>query len=210
MQQPNANLIFAEQQAAQAVAQLFGSTGGAFTQVEALLWATEIHRLGPDLAMEFVRYWASGEHELKYKRTPTINDFLSRVDPEHLSAETGFAKLQEEVRLIGGWRSPAITNLKLLAAIERLGGWPKVCAELPSPTEDFALRAYAEKFALAWRHSEGLKMQGLLGNTPPALGAIDLNNRRLAQLGYQSKEAKPSHQVRADAVDTAVDTDAVK
>lgn len=152
--------------AGEGIAQLFATVKADLTSIEANLWIREITRLGPKLALSFTEFWMSGGGQGDYRRAPRIDDFLRRADPEHVSAEDALEVLRAEVARCGPYNTPKIENMKLKAAVVRLGGWAKVCLDMPEPSNDFAFKRFAERFRSAWIFSESLQVQNKLSDVP--------------------------------------------
>lgn len=155
--------------AAEAVAQLASSCGKDLTAIEVNLWLREIARYGAGLTLAFVEFWASGGGQERFRRAPFIEDFKRRVDPNYISADDALDRLRQLVQACGPYASPQIEDQRLRQAIEILGGWPKVCGELPDASDDFGTRRYAERFAGVWVQAEGRVMRGE-SSTRPVLG----------------------------------------
>lgn len=154
--------------ASETVSQMFSAVNKAeMTVIESNLWSREIERLGPTALLSFAEFWMSGSGQGNYRRTPTIDDFLMRADPAYVNAASALDRLIVEVRLSGPYNNPTIENPKLREAIAHMGGWAKVCQDMPDPSSDFAFKRFSERFRVAWTHSEALQVQQKLN--PPAL-----------------------------------------
>lgn len=158
--------------ASETVSQMFSAVNKAeMTVIESNLWSREIERLGPAALLSFAEFWMSGGGQGNYRRTPTIDDFMMRADPSYVNAATALDRLIEEVRRSGPYNNPTIEDLKLREAIARMGGWAKVCQDMPDPSSDFAFKRFSERFRAAWTHSEALQVQHKL-NPPALLGLV--------------------------------------
>lgn len=157
--------------AAEAISQLFSAAKAELTTIEANLWIREIERLGPEVSLSFVEFWISGGGQGSFQRAPKLQDFLHRADPLYVSAETALEILRVEVASTGPYSNPEIADHKLMAAVARLGGWAKVCQDMPDPSAEFAYKRFTERFRNAWMHSESLQIQKKL-NPQPLLGLI--------------------------------------
>lgn len=158
--------------AAEAVSQLFSAANAEMTKIEANLWMCEIERLGPGATLSFVEYWMSGGGQDSFRRPPKIEDLLSRVDPHHVGSSGALEALRQEIQQYGPYVNPPIENKKLRATVLALGGWAKVCQDMPDASEDFASRRFSERFRAAWAQSEALAVQKRLSPTP-LLGLVD-------------------------------------
>lgn len=164
------------QLAGEFVSQLFAQAKADLTVIETNLWVAEIKRLGPDAMIAFGQFWMSGGGQGSFHRAPKIEDFLVRADPSYVSAETALDCLRAEVSATGPYSDPNIENLKLRAAVVRMGGWAKVCQDMPDPSEDYAFKQFAARFKSAWIQSEALQVQQKL-STQPLLGLVNLPNQ---------------------------------
>lgn len=153
--------------AQETVSQMFSAANKAeMTTIEGALWTREIERLGPGALLAFAEFWMSGSGQGGYRRPPTIDDFLLRADPAYINAAMALHHLAEAVRTTGPYSDPRIDDPKLRAAVTQLGGWARVCQDMPDPASDFAYKRFAERFRAAWTHSEGLQVRNCLAATP--------------------------------------------
>lgn len=146
--------------ASELVSQLFTAMGKEMTTLEVNVWTRSIARYGPAAINAFAEFWIEGGGQGKFRRTPTIEDLRRRVDPDYCSAEDALEKLRAEVARSGPYVTPPIADERLKATVMLIGGWPKVCQDLPDAAEDFATRRFAERFASAWVQAEGKVMRG--------------------------------------------------
>lgn len=151
------------------------------TRLEGILWAREIARLGTSALMSFAELWMGGRGQGSFRRAPTIDDFLTHADPHYANAETGLECLVTQVKLCGAYNTPEIKNPMLIEAVQILGGWEKVCRDLPDPSLNFEYKQYAEKFKAAWTQSEAKAVQKKL-SPQPLLGLSEISKRKQAQL----------------------------
>lgn len=148
--------------AAQAVAQLFSMAKQEMTPVESTLWLQQIGKFGPQTMLAFVAFWASGAGQGSYLRAPLVEDFLLRADPMHVGPQTVMAQLYDLVVNCGPYTAPTTKNMKLQSVIVSLGGWVKVCEDMPIPTDDFAWKNYEQRVKTALLQSEAKQVQLLL------------------------------------------------
>ena len=144
--------------AAEAVAQM--------TQIEVNLWMKQIERLGPAKVLSFIEFWMSGGAQGSYRRVPTIEDLLKHTDSEFVGTEQALELLRRYVADCGPWNDPPINDAKLKEAVVHMGGWAKVCHDMPDPSEDFAYKRFGERFRVAWSRSEALMVQKTLAPAP--------------------------------------------
>lgn len=185
--------VLAEELAGEAVSQLFAVSKTDMTSLESTLWAREIQRIGPAAVMAFAEFWMMGGGSSSgHRRAPTINDFRTFTDPKFVSAATALDLLRAEVVQTGPYASPKITDSKLIEAVTHMGGWAKVCQDMPEPTEAFAWKRFGEVFNKAWTRSEGLQVQNRLA-PQPLLGLIAAP-RQLQRLPapHQEKDEAPA------------------
>lgn len=175
--------------ATETVSQMFSAVNKSeMTVIETNLWTREILRLGPTALLSFAEFWMSGAGQKEYRRTPTIDDFLKYADPAYVSAACALDRLTAEVRRCGPYSDPVIDDLKLREAIVQMGGWAKVCQDMPDPAQDFAFKRFAERFRSAWTHSEAMQVQKKLA--PPALLGLIAAPAQLKLLGSPSVEGE--------------------
>lgn len=155
--------------AAQAVAQLFTAAGKEMTELEVRLWLRAISGLGYAKTMAFVEFWMEGGGQGR-RAAPTVEDFRKRFDETYVCAGQALELLREEVARKGPYGAPAFEDARLRAAVLVLGGWPKVCQDMPDPAQEFAHRRYAERFVLAWSKAEGMALRGELCGIAPLSG----------------------------------------
>lgn len=167
--------------AAEAVSQLFSVANAEMTKIEANLWMREIERLGAPATLSFVEFWMTGGGQDSFRKAPKIDDFLTRADPHYVSASGALECLRREIQSFGPYLNPPIADPKLRATVAALGGWAKVCQDMPDPSEDFASRRFAERFRSAWTQSEALLVQKRL-DPPPLQGLIDAPRQMLPAL----------------------------
>lgn len=160
------------QKAYAAVGNAFSAAKAEATEAEIALWSEAIRRVGPDAALSFMGFWLSGGGQDKYARAPRVNDMLEFVDPNYVNAVTGLGQLRDLVASVGPYQSPNVLSPMLRAAVLRLGGWAKVCEDMPDPIDEFAWKRFQDRFELSWRYSEALAVQGLL-NPPALIGLVD-------------------------------------
>lgn len=164
------------------VSQMFSAVNKAeITVIESNLWAREIARMGPAKLLSFAEFWMSGGGQGNFRRTPTIDDFLMRADPTYVNSTTALDLLASHVRQCGPYSDPVIEDLKLREAVSHMGGWAKVCLDMPDPSNEFAHKRFAERFRGAWTHSEALHVQKKLA--PPALLGLASSPEQLKLAG---------------------------
>lgn len=162
--------------ASEAVSQLFTAAGKEMTGLEVNLWLRAIGQYGPDLTLAFVEFWMMGGGHERYRRAPTLEDFRRRVDPNYVSTEDALEILRAEVVRSGPYANPVIHDKRLSQSINIMGGWAKVCQELPDANETFALKRFAERFASAWVQAEGRVIRDEA--VEPLLGLADQRLQR--------------------------------
>lgn len=158
--------------AGESIAQMFTSVRAEMTNIEVILWLRQIDRLGGARVMAFVEFWMSGGAQGSYRRVPTIEDLLSYADGEYVSAAQSLELLRQHVSSCGPWSNPDIKDAKLIEAISYLGGWAKVCQDMPDTSDDFAYKRFGERFKAAWSRSEALLVQKFL-SPMPLLGLLE-------------------------------------
>lgn len=169
------------QVAAEAVAQTFSAAKQEMTQIEINLFLNEIHRLGPEAVMSFVKFWIGGGGQGSFRRAPTIEDLCAYTDPNYISSASALEVLRSLVASTGPWQDPAMQDSKMREAVTHLGGWAKVCSDMPDPADDFAYKRFAERFRAAWSRSEALAVQKRL--QPPVLQGLIAAPDQLRLLG---------------------------
>lgn len=152
--------------AAEVIGQMFSAVKADLTPVEVNLWTRELNRLGASVMLAFAEFWISGGGQGGYRKAPTIADFLKYSDPNYVSVESALEILRTNVASIGPYNDPKISDPKLQNAVVFMGGWVKVCDEMPDPADDFAWKRYADRFRLAFTQSEALQVQRRLSAQP--------------------------------------------
>lgn len=185
------NLEVQSQIAAESVSQLFSQAKAELTPIEASLWTREIDKFGPLAMLSFVEFWISGGGQNAYRRAPRLEDFWVRTDPNYVGAETAVEWLRAEVAKTGPYLNPEIADYRLRASIVRLGGWAKVCQDMPDPSDDFAYKRFTERFRAAWVYAEALQVQKKL-DPPALLGLIAAPTQLLLVAGDSSDVALPA------------------
>lgn len=146
--------------AREAVAQMFATTKTDMTEIEVGLWCNQIDDLGPEVMVRFVRFWTSGGGQGNFMRAPRIDDFRRRMDPNFVCVEDALAILRGEISRVGPYENPKITDQRLQVAVLEMGGWAKVCADMPDVSLDFETRRFADRFKTAWVQGEAAVLQG--------------------------------------------------
>lgn len=162
--------------AREAVAQMFAMTKTDMTAIEANLWRSEITRLGPKVMLKFVQFWTSGGGQSSFRQAPRIDDFCRRMDPDFVSADDALNILRREIGRIGPYADPLFTDARLTVAVLDMGGWAKVCKDMPDASMDFESRRFAERFKSAWVMGESAVLQDRLP-TQRLMGLIAAPNQ---------------------------------
>lgn len=166
---------------AESIAQMFNASKSELTMIEANLWLRQVERLGNAQVLAFAEFWMSGGAQGSFRRAPTIEDLLTYADPSFLGHAQALELLRKHVSTCGPWSSPEIKDAKLVEAVDHLGGWAKVCEEMPDPGQDFAYKRFADRFKAAWARSEALMVQRSLF-PKPLLGLFASPNQLRAEL----------------------------
>lgn len=166
--------------AAEAVGQMFSQAQREITPVESGLWMVEIGRLGPESLLAFAQFWMSGGGQTSsgqmFARAPRIDDFRRYADPSYVDEQRALELLQELVRTVGPYIDPDIADPRLRAAVHSMGGWARICQDLPSRTEDFAFKRFSDVFRQAWTVAQGMEVRGELA-APPLRGLVAAPNQ---------------------------------
>lgn len=95
---------------------------------EAMMWAAQVFDVyPPDVVMRaLIAHMESGTQDANFM--PRYGAIKAKLEPVR-----GFKELEQAVRLTGPYSTPKIKDPILLAAIEQLGGWVRVCTEMPDP-----------------------------------------------------------------------------
>lgn len=159
------------EKAGEAVAQLFSAAGKEMTSMEVALWLREIARFGARPVLQFAEFWMQGGGQSeRFRQAPTIEDFRRRADPGYVSEHDALERLRLEVASCGPYAAPAIEDARLKAAVLLLGGWAKVCQDMPDASDEFAARRFAERFARIWVQAEGMALRGEVNAAVPLVG----------------------------------------
>lgn len=177
--------------AGESVAQTFSAAKAEMTQIEVNLWSREIQRLGAARVLSFVEFWIGGGAQGSFRRAPTIEDLLSYADPDFISPAQSLELLRSHVASCGPWSNPKIADQKMMEAIAHMGGWAKVCQDMPDPSDDFAYKRFGDRFRSAWSRSEALQVQRRLA-PKPLLGLVaDPNQLRLTAEAPEAEGTLP-------------------
>ena len=168
--------------ALEAVSQMFAQVKAEPTPAEAMLWADEIERLGPQAVQRFAVFWMSGGGQGNFLRAPRIEDLRRYCDPAWADEGLALERLKQMVVDCGPYQVPGAAqgmDERLAEAVRLLGGWPKVCEILPDASDDFAMRAFEKRFAVAWQQAQGRALRAALSHEPlralgsaPATGGV--------------------------------------
>jgi len=166
--------------AAEVVGQMFSQAQREITPVESSMWIVEIGRLGPERLLAFARFWMSGGGQTSsgqmFARVPRIDDFRRYADPSYIDEQRALELLYEIVRTVGAYADPNISDPRLRAAVHSMGGWARICQDMPSRTEDFAFKRFSDVFRQAWTVAQGMEVRGELA-APPLRGLIASPNQ---------------------------------
>lgn len=154
-----------------AVGQMFFACKASMTDLEVELWRREIEKFGPEVMTKFVMFWTCGGGQGNFMRAPRIDDFRRRMDPSFVSAEDALTILRREVSRVGPYSDPTITDAGLKTAILEMGGWAKVCHDMPDPSMDFEMRRFADRFKSAWVQGESAVLRDQVP-VQPLLGLV--------------------------------------
>ena len=160
---------------------MFAQVKSEPTPAEAMLWAEEIERLGPQAVLRFARFWMAGGGQNGFMRAPRIVDLRRFVDPTWADEALALSRLQRLVQEVGPYRVPCAQDGMdevLASVVQHLGGWVKVCEIMPDARDEYGLRQFERKFALAWQQVEGAMVQAR------RLGAV-----RLQPIGFTPQAA---------------------
>lgn len=174
-----------------AVSQMFAQVKSEPTPAEAMLWAEEIERLGPQAVLRFARFWMAGGGQNGFMRAPRIVDLRRFVDPTWADEALALSRLQRLVQEAGPYRVPCAEDgmdEALAAAVQHLGGWVRVCEIMPDASDEHGLRQFERKFALAWQQVEGARVQ-----------ARRLGSVQLQALGRSREAASPTEEASNSA-----------
>jgi len=151
--------------------EMWAHTMGYYKQMpsdmETLLWKVKIFDVFPPKAI----INALSFHIDTSAFAPKISDIKKQLERENVqSSAAGLLVVQNVVKRFGAYNSPEMTSPVLRAAIELLGGWVTVCAELPdASTSPFEFERYQKRFATAFERAQqdvnvhGAKPKQLLG-----------------------------------------------
>lgn len=145
--------------AREAVAQMFSMNKADMTAIEVNLWRSEITRLGAKAMLQFVKFWTSGGGQTSFRQAPRIDDFRRRMDPDFVSIDDALNILRREVGRVGPYSDPGLTDARLTVAVLEMGGWAKVCKDMPDASLDFESKRFAERFKSAWVMGEAAVLQ---------------------------------------------------
>ena len=160
------------QSIAKCLSEMFSQTKTELTDMEASLWINEIERLGMSAFLSFTAHWMSRDHP----RSPKVEDFRQFGDPEYVNADIALERLAKDAGEIGPYEDPQLNDRRLVAAVLHLGGWVKVCETMPSQSEEFAWKRFAERFKLAWSRGEAQVAQGRLPPGTQLRGFVEIAN----------------------------------
>lgn len=147
-----------------AVGQMFFACKANMTDLEIELWRREIDNHGPEVVTKFVLFWTCGGGQGNFMRAPRIDDFRRRMDPSFVSLEDALLILRREVSRVGPYADPAISDPGLKTAILEMGGWAKVCQDMPDASLDFEMRRFSDRFKSAWVQGESAVLRGQVPN----------------------------------------------
>lgn len=144
---------------------------------EAVLWQTQVINRYPNEAVmrALLAHMESGTNDSNFM--PKYGAIKARLEPI-----AGFTQVHEAVRKFGPYQVPEISDPVLLSAIDQMGGWAKVCEEMPDPVGravDFD--RYMKRFENAIQ--TGKQRVNVLCQLPPPLKAIGMSSNSATQPG---------------------------
>lgn len=112
---------------------------------EALMWTTQIFECyPPEVVMRALRaHMESGTNDANFM--PKYGAIKARLEPVR-----GFVEIEHAVRTGNPYVAQQFNDPVLIQAIHQMGGWERVCAEMPDPRErpiDFS--QYVKRFEVA-------------------------------------------------------------
>jgi hypothetical protein len=125
----------------------FAYYGHIPTQFEAGLWMKLVAQHGEQAVARFLQH-----HLLSSPFPPKLADAQRMLSPISGNDEAAFLRLIEEVRVKGPYSCPDFSSEPAIAsAVEQLGGWAAVNAQLPDPSARFDYEAFQRRFAAAYQ-----------------------------------------------------------
>ncbi len=103
------------------------------------------------------------QHMMTSKWPPTFEELHTAVGVLG-GADWAFERVACEVKRVGPYHAPDFSDAPELAfAVAEMGGWTKLCAEMPAPEQDrFGYEALQKRFALHYQAAKGLAFRGAL------------------------------------------------
>lgn len=175
-----------------AIAQVMGAAAGNYepSDMEIAMWEDLAARFGDDALIRFARH-----HIQVTKFAPHISDALKFLSGA-TDAPHAMLALTREVRCTGPWESPRFDDAAVGVAVDYLGGWERVCSELPDPSDRFSYDAFFKRFETAYT---GAQTALASGRAQPVVlvGHHDVNRLQLEQrqrlaLGLSTESAAAS------------------
>jgi hypothetical protein len=112
---------------------------------EALLWTAQVFSVYPAQAVmrALMAHMESGTHDANFM--PRHGAIKAKLEPV-----VGFKEIEQAIKQVGPYQLPNITDPVLLTAIEQMGGWARVCNELPDPVvRPIDFDRYVKRFEVA-------------------------------------------------------------
>lgn len=85
---------------------------------------------------------------------PRFNEILSLIEPR--SKALVFVDLELNVVRVGSYGTPVFAQPETAHVVECLGGWAKVCLEMPHPSDRVALEAYRKRVEALYEPASNL------------------------------------------------------
>lgn len=125
-------------------------------------WVACMEKFGARVVKDFLL-----QHMMTSKWPPTFEELHSAVGAFG-GADWAFERVACEVKRVGPYRAPDFGDApEITYAIAEMGGWAKLCAEMPAPEQDrFGYEALQKRFALHYQSAKGLAFRGLLPDRP--------------------------------------------
>lgn len=154
------------------------------SEFEATLWVTQVFNRYPSEAVmrALLAHMGSGGRDSAFM--PKFGDILARLAPP-----LDVSSIVDAVKRFGPYKVPAITDPTLRLAIEKMGGWVRVCSEMPdSSTRSIDFDRYMKRLdaALAQArnaievHGAQAPQLACLGKPVPSLGHRERQTAQLA------------------------------
>lgn len=143
------------------------------SSLEREMWNELITRFGDQAIIDYLR-----RHVSMSKYAPHVSEALEFLGASN-SAASALLVLQREVQRVGSWQSPKFDDPAVAHAVSIMGGWEKVCQDLPDPSDRFAYGAFQERFEVALKAAQSEVTRG--ASVAPLLGRHDANLLALEQ-----------------------------